>query len=830
MSDLFDDLEDFGAFDDVVSGNVRDPYPELARQRHETPIQRIDMSAMPGEEGKPVFIVYRHEDIQTMLRDNETFSSNVVIQIFGDVLGHGVMLGMDEPVHGRLRSLVTKAFTQKALARWEDEIVGRIGNELIDQFAANGKADLAKAFTFPFPTRIIAALLGLPEEDFPQFQRWSISMLSFTVNPERGKAASQALVDYFSPILKARRAEPREDLISSLAAAEIDGEKLADEDIYSFIRLLLPAGVETTYRSLGNLLFALLTNEDQLEADPRRPVALTAGDRRGRAMGRAAVEHHQGRDARHRACRSADSARLVGDADARRGQPTGGQVSGPGPVRHLPAGQGPHQLGTRGARLSRHAPGATRDAHRGQPSTRPAAQPAAGSGWRRSAHPWHGVPLADVATGALRSAEQECVLTDFESIDFFTDEALVPDPYPYFDHLRSKCPVTQATPFNVLAVTGYEEALAVYKDPAFSSCISVAGPFSGLPFGPGGDDVSELIEEHRGAVPMSEHITTQDPPLHTRTRGLLNKLITPKRLKENEDFMWRLADEQLDTFVDRGSCEFLEDYAKPFSLLVIADLLGVPAEDHDEFRAVFAGELVGQLGEEAPTAHNPLQWLNDKFHSYIENRRREPRGDVLTELAQAKYEDGSTPDIDDVMNLSTFLFAAGTETTTKLVSSAMRVIAENPEYETYLREDRGRIPAFLEETLRMESPVKSHFRMARTSTTIGDTEIPAGSTVMLLPGACNRDARKFNEPDTFRPDRRNVREQIAFIRGVHSCPGAPLARTEGRISVSRILDRMTDFRVSEEHHGPPEARRYAYEPTFIMRGLAELHLEFKPNP
>ena len=266
MSDLFDDLEDFGAFDDVVSGNVRDPYPELAQQRRDTPIQRIDMSAMPGEEGKPVFIVYRHEDIQTMLRDNETYSSNVVIQIFGDVLGHGVMLGMDEPVHGRLRSLVTKAFTQKALSRWEDEIIGRVGNELIDTFAGDGKTDLVKTFTFPYPTRIIAALLGLPEEDFPQFQRWSISMLSFTVNPERGKAASQALVDYFKPILAARRAEPREDLISSLAAAEIDGHKLDDEDIYSFIRLLLPAGVETTYRSLGNLLFGLLTNQDQLDA------------------------------------------------------------------------------------------------------------------------------------------------------------------------------------------------------------------------------------------------------------------------------------------------------------------------------------------------------------------------------------------------------------------------------------------------------------------------------------------------------------------------------------------------------------------------------------
>jgi cytochrome P450 len=421
-------------------------------------------------------------------------------------------------------------------------------------------------------------------------------------------------------------------------------------------------------------------------------------------------------------------------------------------------------------------------------------------------------------------------VTDYESVDFFTDESLVPDPYPFFDHLRSKGPVTPTSQFGVLAVTGHEEALAVYKDPAFSSCISVAGPFSGLPFGPGGDDVTDLIEQHRGEVPMSEHITTQDPPRHTRTRGLLSKLITPKRLKENEDFMWRLADQQLDKFIDRGGCEFLEDYAKPFSLLVIADLLGVPAEDHDEFRAAFASEQVGALGEESPTPHNPLQWLNDKFCGYIEDRRRAPRGDVLTELAEAKYEDGSTPEIVDVMNLSTFLFAAGTETTTKLVSAAMKVIAENPEYETYLREDRSRIPAFLEETLRMESPVKAHFRMARTSTTVGDVKVPAGTTVMLLPGACNRDARKFDEPDTFRADRRNVREHVAFIRGVHSCPGAPLARTEGRISLHRILDRMTDFRVSEEHHGPADARRYNYEPTFIMRGLAELHLEFKLIP
>lgn len=419
-------------------------------------------------------------------------------------------------------------------------------------------------------------------------------------------------------------------------------------------------------------------------------------------------------------------------------------------------------------------------------------------------------------------------MTDFEAVDFFTDESLVADPYPYFDYLRSKCPVAPASPYGVLAVTGYEEALAVYKDPAFSSCVSVAGPFSGMPFGPGGDDVTDLIEEHRASVPMAEHITSQDPPLHTRTRGLLNKLITPKRLKENEDFMWRLADQQLDKFIDHGKAEFLADYAKPFSLLVIADLLGVPPEDHEEFKAAFALETVGELGKETPTSHNPLDWLNDKFYGYIEDRRRGPRDDVLTELAQAKYPDGSIPEIVDVMNVSTFLFAAGTETTTKLVSSAVRIIGENPEFEAALRDDRSKIPPFLEETLRMESPVKAHFRMARTTTNIGDVKVPAGTTVMLLPGACNRDERKFEHPNTFRPDRHNVREQIAFIRGVHSCPGAPLARAEGRISLNRILDRMTEIRISDEHHGPAGDRRYTYEPTFIMRGLSELHIHFKP--
>lgn len=266
MQLLFEDLEDFGEFDDFVSGDVRDPYTELARLRREEPVQKIEIPGIPGQEGKPIVMVYRYEEAQQMLRDNETFSSAIIIQAFGDVFGKHVMLGMDEPEHGRHRGLVAKAFSQKALARWEDTLVTRIGNALIDRFAERGSVDLVKEFNFPYPTLIIAGLLGLPQDDYAQFQKWSISLLSFTVNPERGKEASAALADYFRPILAARREEPRDDLISRLAGAEIDGEQLSDEEIFSFLRLLLPAGVETTYRAFGNLMFGLLTNPEQLEA------------------------------------------------------------------------------------------------------------------------------------------------------------------------------------------------------------------------------------------------------------------------------------------------------------------------------------------------------------------------------------------------------------------------------------------------------------------------------------------------------------------------------------------------------------------------------------
>ncbi|MBF6170174.1 cytochrome P450 [Nocardia blacklockiae] len=424
-------------------------------------------------------------------------------------------------------------------------------------------------------------------------------------------------------------------------------------------------------------------------------------------------------------------------------------------------------------------------------------------------------------------------MIDFDSVDYFTDPTLVPDPHPYFDHLRSKCPVTREPHHGVYAVTGYEESVEVLKDAdLFSSVISVGGPFPPLPFEIEGDDIGALIEQHRTQMPMFEHMVTMDPPAHTYARSLLARLLTPARLKENEEFMWRLADRQLDEFLAQGRCEFLTEYAKPFSLLVVADVLGVPEEDHRQFRTVLGadrpGARVGALDDEVLVS-NPLEWLDDKFAAYISDRREHPRDDVLTSLALAKYPDGSTPEVIDVVRSATFLFAAGQETTAKLLSAALRVLGDHPEVQQRLREDRSLIPAFVEETLRMDSPVKSGFRLAKRRTTIGEVEIPVGSTVMVCPGAANRDPRRFEQPHEFRLDRKNFREHMAFGRGAHTCPGSPLARAEGRVSIERILDRMLDIRIDEQRHGPAGARRYDYEPTYILRGLSDLHITFTPE-
>jgi cytochrome P450 len=261
------DNSDFEVFDDAVAGDARDPYPELAQARSAHPVQRLDVSNMPHDQAQPVFFVYRYDDVLDVLRDGETFSSAHIIElIMGDVMGKHIILGMDNPEHRRYRALVSTAFRRNALARWEAELIVPVANELVDRFAGRGRAELVREFTFPYPTKVTAGLLGLPSEDYQQFQRWSIAILSVFGKRDQAIAASAEVREYLAGVLGERRRAPREDLISDLAHAELDSERLTDEEIFSFLRLLLPAGVETTYRSTGNLLFSLLTRPGQLDA------------------------------------------------------------------------------------------------------------------------------------------------------------------------------------------------------------------------------------------------------------------------------------------------------------------------------------------------------------------------------------------------------------------------------------------------------------------------------------------------------------------------------------------------------------------------------------
>jgi cytochrome P450 len=414
-------------------------------------------------------------------------------------------------------------------------------------------------------------------------------------------------------------------------------------------------------------------------------------------------------------------------------------------------------------------------------------------------------------------------VSGLEDLDFFTHKSLIDDPYEYYDAIR-RCPVRREPAHGVVMVSGYDEAVAVQRDAEqnFSVCNVVSGPWSGIPIDTESDDITDLIEQHRHRLPLSDYFVSFDPPKHTAHRSLLNRLFTPKQLKNNEDFLWRLADEQLDRFIAEGKCEIVIDYSFPFTMLAIADLLGVPEADHERFgRAPTSSRLKGEQ-------RNFVGAKDEWFVEYIEDRRREPRDDVLTELALAKFPDGTTPDAIDVARVATFMFAAGQGTTVDLLSAAMLMLAERPDLQAQLREDRSTIPAFIEEMLRFESPIKSNFRMARRTTRIGDLDVQAGTSVLVMNGAANRDPRRFDEPNEFRLDRPNMLQHIAFGRGIHSCPGAPMARAEARISVERILDRMGDIRLSEAEHGPAGDRRLKWERTFLFRRLKELHLEFTP--
>jgi cytochrome P450 len=270
----------FAAFDTSMGvGQVGDIHPTFHEMRAECPVHTgsfherfgIDMPMEAAlHDDRTVYAMLTFDTVQQVLRDGETFSSSGYADSMGLVMGHSI-LEMDDPEHGRYRQLIQQAFTRKAMERWERELVQPIVDGLVDQLVrtatgGEGRAELVRQLLFPFPVHVIAGMLGLPRDGLAEFHAKAVELISIATDIERGLEASQWLYDYFAAIIDERRVAPQGDVISVLAEAELDGQRLTDDEIIAFLRLLLPAGAETTYRSSSNLMFGLLSNPDQLAA------------------------------------------------------------------------------------------------------------------------------------------------------------------------------------------------------------------------------------------------------------------------------------------------------------------------------------------------------------------------------------------------------------------------------------------------------------------------------------------------------------------------------------------------------------------------------------
>lgn len=412
--------------------------------------------------------------------------------------------------------------------------------------------------------------------------------------------------------------------------------------------------------------------------------------------------------------------------------------------------------------------------------------------------------------------------------DFFSDRTVIDDPRSYFDRMRSQCPVAKEPYHGTVMVTGFDAVTEVLnrRDDTFSSAVSVIGPIPPLPFEPQGDDISGQIEAHRNALPWSAHLVSFDGAHHAEYRALVVSLLNFRRIKQNEEYLYRLVDRLIDRFIGRGCCNVVPDFAHATTTYAICDLLGIP-EAHRAELLELIGAPPSQLAGDAPhkVGPDPLVFLKPRFDEYLRERRENPGTDLMSDLANARRADGSLHDFDMVSNLARFVFGAGQDTTSRLIAMATRVLGEQPDLQRRLRKEPARITDLLEEVLRYDPPVKVVYRLARKSTKIGGVDVPAGTIVTACLTAANNDPSRFEKADEFNIDRPRLREHMAFSRGAHGCVGAPLGRLEARVAIERLLSRTAEIRISEKHHGPPNARVYRFEPTYSFRNLSDLHIE-----
>jgi cytochrome P450 len=390
---------------------------------------------------------------------------------------------------------------------------------------------------------------------------------------------------------------------------------------------------------------------------------------------------------------------------------------------------------------------------------------------------------------------------DMLSADTLSSPEGIANPYPVYRALRASAPVRyvrlpasiatgRTQPVYSWALMSYEDILTVTRDPVtFSS--NTMSVFKAMPYMP---------------------LAHDDPPRHTQLRRLVNKAFSPARIADLSGWISQLAHERLDG-IGRGPVEFMQAYATPLPIWVITRMLGVPKEDYPSFK-VWSEAFVAYTGMPAAERGQKMQELARYMTQALAARRAQPAEDLLSALAEAEVE-GSKLSDEEIRGIATLLLIAGNETTTNLLGNMMGLLADRPELWQRAREDRSLVEPIIEEVLRYESPAQRIPRLTTRPVRLGGVDIGAGELVDMCLGAANRDPAVFDDPDSFRPERKNNAQHLAFSHGTHFCLGAPLTRLEARLSLDALLDRFSSVRRGEE----PAVRQSIVGAAFGYRSL-----------
>ncbi|EPX54984.1 putative cytochrome P450 hydroxylase [Cystobacter fuscus DSM 2262] len=396
--------------------------------------------------------------------------------------------------------------------------------------------------------------------------------------------------------------------------------------------------------------------------------------------------------------------------------------------------------------------------------------------------------------------------------------AVQADPYPYYTTLRDQGPVYFNEQFGWYIVSRYEDVVAIIKNPAvFSSVRAVVSPDK---FDAAEQVAPQALRPVRRGVLIGE-----DPPTHTKNRGLVSKAFTPKRTAEMEPRIRQLVRELIARLPRSGEFDLIRDLAEPLPVIVIAEMLGVEPERRHDFKR-WSDDAVATAyalvrGTDLSRIEDSAREMNAYMVQSLDARRREPREDLTQALLDNGVREGVLS-VEDAVDFCRLLLLAGNETTTNLLGNGMRALLGQPDQVRKLTREPALIPNAVEEMLRYDSAAQALFRKTTREVEVAGTRIPAEASVLVLVGSANRDPRKFPEPDRFDVTR-DIVGQVAFGHGIHFCLGASLARLEARVVLEELLtpDRqlslVPDQQLKNVEH-------------FLLRGLKSLRVRTEPAP